>query len=216
MTTETVFVLYNKSVNKLKPETFNYLLQQVPSATQNKIARFRKWEDRQRSLLGNILLLKGLELLNKTAYSLNTLKFTEYNRPYFNNLIDFNVSHSGDYTMCAISETVRIGIDVEEIKDIPISDFNEQFSKKELDMMLGAPDNLKAFYTLWTQKEAFLKAIGTGLNVPLNTVLVYDNKITWKKETWYLHEIGLDSKHISHLSTNIPSPQIIVQKVDFS
>ncbi|MEJ7738040.1 MAG: 4'-phosphopantetheinyl transferase superfamily protein [Chitinophagaceae bacterium] len=177
--------------------------------------KFRKWEDKQRSLYGKILLITGLRSLGIKSYSLKDLKYTKFLRPYFDGLVDFNISHSGEYTICAISETNKIGIDIEEIQDIPLFGFDSQFSKKEWGKVLQAENRLQAFYTLWTQKEAFLKAIGTGLNLALNEVVIRDNKITWDDREWYLKEIKLDKRYVSHLATDITLPTILIEKVEF-
>ncbi|MDQ3681738.1 MAG: hypothetical protein M3352_01540, partial [Bacteroidota bacterium] len=66
-----------------------------------------------------------------------------------------------------------------------------------------------------TQKEAFLKAIGTGLNIPLNKVAIEDNKIVWNKEVWFLKEINIHPGYISHLSTDTFLPAIITKEIKF-
>lgn len=209
-----IYIFYCISRDRLKPEYFSYYLQQLTPAIQNEVIKFKNWQDIQRSLLSKTLLIRGLKALGLRSYSLDQLKLTEFKRPYFDDLVDFNISHSGEYVVCAISKTNRIGIDIEEIKDIPLLEFENQFSKQELEEILQNKNSLHAFYTLWTQKEAFLKAIGTGLYVPLNKISVKENKIIWNNVKWFLHEIKLDLKYVSHLSTDIFFPQIILKKVD--
>ena len=51
------------------------------------------WEDRHASLYGKLLLKKGLQDLGQDS-SLTNLKFTEYNRPYLEGKLDFNISSS--------------------------------------------------------------------------------------------------------------------------
>jgi 4'-phosphopantetheinyl transferase len=210
-----IYVYYNRSPERLKDESFNYLLEQLPPLMQSHIMKFRKWQDRQRGLLGKSLLITGLRSLGLNSYSLKHLKHTDLQRPYFDNSIDFNISHSGEYTICAISETNRIGIDVEEIQNIPLQGFESQFSRIELDKISQAENNLHAFYTLWTQKESFLKAIGTGLYVPLNKIAIEDNKIVWEDKEWFLHEIKLDQGYVSYLSTDSFRPTVVMEEVEF-
>lgn len=209
-----IYIFYCIFRDRLKPELFSSFIQQLPPAIQQQVMKFKNWQDTQRSLLSKILLIRGMNSLGLCAYSLHQLKLTAFKRPYFDDLIDFNISHSGEYIVCAISKTNRVGIDVEEIKDIPILDFESQFSTHELEKILEDKNSLHAFYTLWTQKEAFLKALGTGLYVPLNKVTVKDNKIIWNNIQWFLYQIKLDQKHVSHLSTDIFSPEIIIKKID--
>lgn len=203
-------------LERLEEGFFNHLLQQLPFPIQNKVIRYRKWEDKQRSLFGKLLLIKGLRSVGLNSYSLKDLKYTRFLKPYFDNHVDFNISHSGEYTICAISETSKIGIDVEMILDIPLIDFDSQFSQKEWQTVLQAKNPLHYFYTLWTMKESFLKAIGSGLNVPLNEVNIKSNKIIWEGKEWFLHELPLDQNHISYLSADIPTPKIVMEKIDFN
>jgi 4'-phosphopantetheinyl transferase len=210
-----VYVFYTRLVQPLPKETFHTLLQQLPAGIQSKIVRYRKWQDAHRSLLGKILLKNGLEKLDLKHYSLTGFKFTSFDRPFFDDLVDFNIAHSGEYILCAISLTNKIGVDVEEITNIPLADFEANFTAAEWETIIQAIDYIP-FFTFWTRKEAFLKAIGMGLNVPLNEISVLNNKVIWNRKEWFLHEIKLDKNHIAHLATDIASPIIILQKLSYT
>ncbi len=210
-----IFIFYSITYKELKEEHFYHLLKQLPASIQSQVLKYRKWEDRQRTLIGKLLLTAGLKSLSLTAYVLEELKYTTFLKPYFDSEIDFNISHSGECVICAISSTNKIGIDVEEIQDVPVFDFENYFSKEEWARIQKADDSLYAFYSLWTQKESFIKAIGTGLHLPLNEVTVNDNIITWDDKEWFLHEIKLDQKYVAHLCVNEVAPKIIMKKIDF-
>lgn len=210
-----VSIFYTCIDEHLSTDTFNYYLNQLNPDLQNKISRYRHWQDSQRSLLGKALLRDGLDLLGKTQYHLSGLKFTDHQRPYFDENIDFNISHSGQLVVCAISLTNKVGIDVEEIKPIPLNDFTDNFSQKEWAQILKIDNDFYNFYKCWTQKEAFLKALGMGLNVPLKDVEIIDDKITWKNTNWYLQEIKLEQGYVSHSSCSIAFPKITVKKIKY-
>ncbi len=210
-----IYVFYTRFVSRLKTELFNLYLHQLPGNLQSKILKYRKWQDSQRSLLGKALLLKGLDYLSLSKYSLYDLKFTKLERPYFDNFIDFNISHAGEYVICAISLTGKIGVDVEDIQDISIEDFENNFSSKEWEDILKASNKLYSFYEYWTKKEAFLKAIGIGLNIPLNKTEILDNRIIFNNTEWFLNEIKIDERYISHFSSQISVPEVIIRKIDF-
>ena len=165
-----IYTFYTRFADRLNSEWFNQLFQDLSPFLQSKILKFRNWQDTQRSLLGYILLLKGLKYLGVTKYSLDDLKFTRYQRPFFDNYLDFNISHSGEYVICVISITNKVGVDIEELRNISIYDFKRQFSEKEWEGILAAQDSLLSFYIHWTQKEAFLKAVGMGVNFPMNRI----------------------------------------------
>src|SRR4030095_15325835 len=159
-------LLFSKYRNKLNEVDFFKYLNLFPVEIKNKILRFKRWEDRHASLYGKLLLKKGLEELALDA-GLFDLKYTQYGRPYIEHGADFNISHSTSYVVCALSTDGKIGIDIEEIKAIPINDFKEEFSKEEWRMITASDDKYFWFYYYWTAKEAVIKAEGKGLNFPL-------------------------------------------------
>ncbi len=85
--------------------------------------------------------------------------------------ICFNVTHSQDMAMFAVSREYKIGIDVEYTKDTVeyLKLAQRFFSGKEYLALscLSGTALKRGFYRYWTCKEAFVKAIGTGLSFPL-------------------------------------------------
>lgn len=85
-----------------------------------------------------------------------------------------SVSHSGDRVAVAFSAAGDIGLDVEEIK--AFADFMNTargiLSEEEYSCLRELPceEQLAGLYTFWTRKEAYLKATGEGLSVPLPSV----------------------------------------------
>lgn len=82
-------------------------------------------------------------------------------------MLRFSVSHSGGLALYAVSLGRRVGVDIEYIQRDPmIGDIARQsFAPPENALLEACPEHLrdKAFFTLWTRKEAYLKALGTGL-----------------------------------------------------
>ena len=88
-------------------------------------------------------------------------------------LLNFNLSHSDRIALYAITRNMQIGIDVERVR----SDFEYEeiakrfFSVNEVSNLhtIPAERKLEAFYRFWTRKEAYIKAQGKGLSLPLNS-----------------------------------------------
>ncbi|MEO6637125.1 MAG: 4'-phosphopantetheinyl transferase superfamily protein [Ginsengibacter sp.] len=198
-----IHVFYCISQPRLEDHLYNYFFTKIPPFLQDEISKFRNWEDRQHRVFGKLLLIKGLDILGLSDYSINRLRFTNLKRPYFDESMDFNISHSGKYVVCAISTSAKIGIDIEEIKEIPLTDFTDQFSTDEMKNISNADNSMHSFYSLWTKKEAFLKAIGTGLYVPLNKVHVINNTISWKNNDWFLKELPIDNDYCVHICADV-------------
>lgn len=90
--------------------------------------------------------------------------------------IQFNLSHSGDLTLVAVSRGPAVGVDVEFIREIPdASQIVERFfsvDERRHFASVARRDFVECFFAYWTSKEAFLKATGEGLTYPLDTFSV--------------------------------------------
>ncbi len=86
--------------------------------------------------------------------------------------IFFNVSHTAGKALTAITRLAPVGVDIERYRpDMAESKIAERFfSQQEVRDFNNLPDSLKTvgFFNAWTRKEAFIKAIGLGLSMPLN------------------------------------------------
>lgn len=90
--------------------------------------------------------------------------------------IEFNVSHSDGIAVYAVALNRTVGIDVERvIEGIAADEVAEQnFAPAEVAALRGLPREARseAFFATWVGKEAYLKAVGRGLSVPLSQVRV--------------------------------------------
>lgn len=86
--------------------------------------------------------------------------------------IRFNLSHSGEIALFAFAHGREIGVDIERIRpDTECEKIARQFfSTAEVAalMELDAEARIRAFFAVWTRKEAFIKALGEGLSFPLD------------------------------------------------
>jgi 4'-phosphopantetheinyl transferase len=127
----------------------------------------------------------------------------------------FNISHSGGLAVFACASDCEVGIDVEEIR--PVSNFSgiatTSFNPGEASDLLLLPEEqrLAAFFVCWTRKEAFLKAIGEGLNVPLNSFqvtlqpgtparLLHVSNDHGDPGEWHLHDLPIATGYASALA----------------
>jgi 4'-phosphopantetheinyl transferase len=84
----------------------------------------------------------------------------------------FNVSHSHGLALYAVTRRRKIGIDIERVRPIsgPEQLAARFFSAGENAELCALPEHVKheAFFNCWTRKEAYVKARGEGLSLPLN------------------------------------------------
>lgn len=85
---------------------------------------------------------------------------------------NFNLAHSGGLALYAFTQVGEIGVDVELIRRDFTGDEIAQrfFSTAECDCLTQLPKGSRhqAFFNCWTRKEAFIKAMGSGLSLPLD------------------------------------------------
>lgn len=100
-------------------------------------------------------------------------------KPYIeNNLsIHYNISHSGDYVICVISNE-EVGIDIEKRETIELDIAKNFFHYKEYQAIMenDKENRLSIFYDYWCLKESYLKYSGRGLVVPLNSFQIEINQ----------------------------------------
>lgn len=108
-----------------------------------------------------------------------TFATNQYGKPQLENRtcrLRFNMSHSGAITVVALCLDAEVGIDVETIR--PIEEWEDiavsHFSKDENQSLhQDTPAHrMGAFFRCWTRKEAFIKAVGMGLSIPLDSFTV--------------------------------------------
>jgi 4'-phosphopantetheinyl transferase len=93
------------------------------------------------------------------------------NQPFKEKLC-FNISHSHGLALYAVAKAREVGVDVERIEpEVARKTIAEQFfSRQEINDLRRLPPNLQpeAFFNCWTRKEAYIKARGKGLSIPLD------------------------------------------------
>jgi len=124
--------------------------------------------------------------------------------------LDFNLSHSGDFALIAIANGHRVGVDVEKHRqDMEHEKIAKRFfSEMEKSELQKLPDDQKmiGFFNCWTRKEAYIKAHGLGLLLPLDnfdvslspnesTVLRATRPDTREVSRWTLSSLDVHSDH---------------------
>lgn len=86
--------------------------------------------------------------------------------------IFFNLTHTNNLAFVVVSADRRVGVDAELVRtNVEVEKLSRRFfASQEADEILALPGELQlaAFFSCWTRKEAFAKALGKGLTMPLN------------------------------------------------
>ena len=159
------------ALNELSDDEFKRALSKMDPEQKDRIIRFHFMEDRKRALVGVFLskyaISKAFGLLpDEIRFEKN-----KYGKPHVAGKkgVHYNISHSGDYVVCAVSSS-PVGIDVQEIKGGSLDIADRFFSQEERDAlaMCEGDAKRKLFYEIWSLKEAYIKCIGMGLSKPLD------------------------------------------------
>jgi len=146
-------------------------------AERQKVKRLRFPLDRERHVIGRGLVRVVLgRILDTRPDSLNYV-YNDFGKPYLRDApngrhLQFNISHSGDIVLIALADDRQVGVDVERIRhDLELEEIaRRSFSSGEqADLgVLPAGERHNAFFRCWSRKEAFIKARGEGLSLPLD------------------------------------------------
>lgn len=197
-----IYATYGKT-NSFENVAISYI-RYLPLKLVKKMNAFRFKQDSYRFLLGKLLLVKGIERLGYTDLTLEHLCVDRFSKPYFApaNSPIFNISHAGDYVICAMSETHRVGIDLEKVEYIDQEDFIRCFTKEEWACIRNSTFPLREFYRFWTRKEAIIKADGRGLHIPLLDFEVVNDCVAIEPDYWHIHELTIADDYVAHLATD--------------
>ena len=153
----------------------------LSAAEKARAARYRFEEDRQRYISGRTSLRRILAKRTSTRPAEVVIEEPEGEKPRLvladgEPSIFFNVSHSGDYAVIAVSDAAEVGIDIEQIRvDCPINQLARRYyASTEFEWLRNLPEGkkLQGFYRLWTIEEAVLKCAGVGLSVSTQSIRV--------------------------------------------
>lgn len=156
------------------PATVCSLLELLSGEERVRAARFRTTELRLRFIAGRGALRSILSRYLGVAPAKVRIDTTATGKPFIpGNALAFNLSHSEGVAVCAVTTGGQLGVDIERMRRVEDSDSIVQryFAPGELKQYeaLRPAARTAAFFSAWTRKEAFVKALGSGLQRELNS-----------------------------------------------
>jgi 4'-phosphopantetheinyl transferase len=143
---------------------------------RERAGRFRNEVDANRSIIGRGYLRLLLGRTNGLRSAELQFEYDEFGKPglvaHQRSGLHFSVSHSGDQILLALAKNRAVGVDLERIRtDLDVNGLAERFfsasESKNLACLTGAA-LYHAFFACWSRKEAYVKAKGQGLSLPLD------------------------------------------------
>ena len=156
------------------------------------------------------------------------IKYNQYGKPEIASdaKLRFNVSHSGGIALYGFAYEREIGVDVEENRPYrnSINIVERFFSKAESGEFSRIDDSLKekVFWQCWTRKEAYIKAVGLGLSLPLDTFsilplsggspsIIDGNNLS---ERWSVRDIDIHDGYSASIAVEQMDFDVKICKVD--
>ena len=146
---------------------------------QERAARYHFLRDRQRFIAARGWLRSILSMYLSAAAGALHFRYGLHGKPELDVAgesapggLQFNMAHCDDVALCAVSRGRKVGVDVEHIRpgfaDAALAE--SFFAPREVAALRSLPalDRERAFFACWTRKEAYLKARGEGLMMPLD------------------------------------------------
>jgi len=165
-------------VSLAQTESCLHSLQQTLSTDERtKADRFRFPKDRSQFIVSRGALRAILSRYLNISSHILRFDYNPYGKPSLivaqgGNTLRFNLSHSRGMALIALTKNRDIGVDIEGInqKFSCLEIAKKFFSPLENSVLRSLPEHLQAtaFFTCWTRKEAYIKAVGKGLSIPLN------------------------------------------------
>lgn len=154
----------------LDKRVYERLLTYVSPDKNARIRRFYRMEDRIRGLMADILVRSII--IRETGMENQNIRFytNDYGKPFLKDWEDFqfNLSHSGTWVV-GVVDNRAVGIDVEQIQPIDLDISKNYFSPVEHRDLMAQENKFAYFFTLWSLKESYIKIVGKGLSLPLNS-----------------------------------------------
>jgi len=222
-----------KSHLDLSSDLLRYMWETLSADERDKAHRYVFEKDRNESIASRGLLRAILSCYLQVPPKSQKYRYNEYGKPFLNQLhdscISFNLSHSRGIALFAIAAKHNIGIDIEALRyDIDILQMAEvAFSLFEINQLLSFPPSMRhrAFFNGWTRKEAYIKAIGCGISIPLDSfaVSLTPGGISpviniagsfSELSPWSVYEIEIESGYVAALAIDYSPSSIAIIDAD--
>lgn len=166
--------IWRLSLN-LIPDSVKSDISSLSADEVDKAESFKFEKDKHRYIVSHTFVRNVLSRYLNVDPATIEFEVNEYGKPSLKEGgIEFNMSHSVDFVLLAATHAGRIGIDIEKIR-LGIASHviaRQYFSSAEIEELQSLPseeDRVTAFFVGWSRKEAYIKAHGLGLALPLES-----------------------------------------------
>lgn len=160
-------IIYKCNLFDIGDEKIAEWFNNMSEERQDEVAQIKNKHKKNLKIIADHLCRKAISDFCGVSPEEILFSKNSFGKPFAMNIpVHFNVSHSGDMVVCAVSDR-EIGIDIEKIKPFNIKAASK-FATDEECGYIGSTEN--GFFEIWTLKEAYFKCVGTGLGSDIKNV----------------------------------------------
>ena len=193
-------------------------LSELSMSKRKTVQRLINSDDQIASLLASQLLKMCARDEAVDDFLLCDVNYPETGKPNWQSkqgyVLDFNISHSNQCVLVAASNTVKIGVDVEKIRELKNLSFKMVMLPDELKLIRETPN---LFFALWSKKEAVVKAANTSGLSRMRDVILMEDQATLDGVDWYLNSVEtgmqIDDQYEIYLATSEPVDKLIIKNI---
>lgn len=177
--------IFYADINGFYPDKDAVLLSEYRQNILNRVGNPNRYKE---ALAAEALLNRAVRLVRHEMPLPLEINTGEYGKPYLNvEDLFFNLSHSGKYVVCAVADR-EVGVDVQQPCRMNEGVIKRFFSEDEATYIQASENRDRAFAEVWSLKESYVKALGTGISKPLSSFSVKTEKI----HGWSMRQQMLD------------------------
>ena len=169
----------------IETSNFDVLLSVISEERRKRINAFHFDVDKKLSLYAELIVrFAACEMLNISNSDI-IIDTNEYGKPFLKNYPNFyfNVSHTRNAVVVCVA-AYPIGVDIERVKKAKPDIAKRFFTTDEQQYVFEKNDLIdERFFEIWTKKEAYIKCLGKGLSIPLNSFSVLYDKTPYRIHT---------------------------------
>ena len=198
-------------------DAYNGLASVLSRDERERADRYHADTDRRRFVVARASLRNILSWYTGVAPGALVFHHGEYGKPSLaagsgDGCIRFNLSHSSDVALCAVTRCQDVGVDIEQVvEDLPAERIAAQFFSPPEQCLVGESENpAEAFARIWVRKEAYLKATGRGIGSDLSgfsVTLDRSEMFALKDErgrSWTIQDLPAPSGYAAAVATPAP------------
>ena len=186
-----------------------------------RASKFFKPKDAERFVLCRGLLRRILGKALKREPSSISFNHNEHGKPFLPDTeLEFNVSHSRDRLLVAVTAGRSVGVDIEFRRDgVAMNSIAKRwFSPDEQAFLQGSEKPKETFFDIWAEKEAYMKALGLGIFHDLNSFTVPLGKDPFlpmfgKNKEWFFQTLEIDPAYAAAIVSEAPSVPIQLRTI---